>query len=94
MRGHIAICVLACVIEALLAKTLTEADVADPDLDEQHLTPRRALEELDRIRQVTLTPGDGPTTIDVVTRRTALQDRILSALEVDTRPWQRPTIHG
>jgi transposase len=93
VRGHIAICVLACVIEALLAKTLVEADVRDPDLDEQHLTPRRALEELDRLRQVTLTPGDGPP-IDVITRRTSFQQRILDALEVDTRAWQRPTIHG
>ena len=91
VRGHIAICVLACVVEALLAKTLVEADVRDPDLDNQHLTPRRALEELERIRQVTLTPGDGPP-IDVVTRRTALQQQILQALEVDTRAWQRPTI--
>ena len=93
VRGHIAVCVLACVIESLIAKTLTEADVRDPDLDEQHLTPRRALEELDRIRQVTLTPDGGPT-IEVVTRRTALQERILKTLEVDTRPWQRPTIRG
>jgi transposase len=93
VRGHIAACVLACVIEALMAKTLTEADVRDPDLDDQHLTPRRALEELERIRQVTLTPGGGPT-LEVVTRRSAHQQQILDALEVDTRHWQRPTIAG
>ena len=63
VRGHIAVCVLACVIEALIAKALTEAGVRDPDLDGQHLTPRRALEELNRIRQVTLTPAtDRPST--------------------------------
>ena len=38
-------------------------------------------------------PDDGPT-IDVVTRRTALQQAILTALEVDTRRWQRPTIRS
>lgn len=74
-----------------MREALREADVRDPDLDHQHLTPRRALDELDRVRQVTLDPGDGRT-IEVVTRRTTLQQRILDALHVDTRDWNRPTI--
>jgi transposase len=92
VRGHIAICVLAAVIEALIGKALADADVRDPDLDDQQLTAARALAELARIRQVTLDPGDGGPTIQAVTRRTALQQQILKALEVDTRAWQRPTI--
>ncbi|MDP9022437.1 MAG: IS1634 family transposase [Actinomycetota bacterium] len=91
VRGHIAICVLAAVIETLLGNTLAGVDVRDPDLPDQHLTAPRAIDELDRIRQVTLTAGD--TTIDAVTRRTRLQEQILDALDVDTRAWTKPTIH-
>ena len=43
VRGHIAICVLAAVIEAVMAKDLAAADVRDPDLARQVITPRRAL---------------------------------------------------
>ncbi|HEX2027038.1 MAG TPA: IS1634 family transposase [Nitriliruptorales bacterium] len=88
VRGHIAVCVLAAVIEALIGNALRDADVRDPDLDHQHLTARRALDELDAVRQVTLTSGD--TRLEVVTRRNALQQTILDALSVDTRPWQQP----
>ncbi len=91
VRGHVAVCVIAAVIEALMRTALREADVHDPDLDDQHLSARRALEELDRIRQVTL-DAEG-TTIELVTRRSALQERILKAFGVDTSPWTRPTIH-
>lgn len=91
VRGHIAVCVLAAVIETLLGNALAAADIRDPDIAQQHLTAPRALDELDRIRQVTLSAGD--TTIQAVTRRTALQQTILDALEVDTRAWNRPVIH-
>ena len=83
---------LAAVLETLIGNPLAAADVRDPDLDDQHLTAPRALDELDRIRQVTLTVGD-ETTIEAVTRRTGLQQTILDALEVDTRAWNRPAIH-
>lgn len=91
MRGHIAICVIAAVIEALLGKALRDADVRDPDIDDQHLSPLRALDELSKIRRVTLDPGDGGPTIELVTRRNRLQQQTLKALDVNTRSWNRAT---
>jgi transposase len=91
VRGHIAVCVLAAVIETLLGNQLVDADVRDPDINTQHLTAPRAFEELDLVRQVTLTAGE--TTIDAVTRPTGLQQQILDALDVDTRHWTKPAVH-
>jgi transposase len=91
VRGHIAVCVYAAVIEALIERTLADADMRDPDLADQHLTCARALRELHRIRNVTLTAGDH--TINVITRRDHLQQRILAALHVDTTGWDRPQLH-
>jgi len=91
VRGHIATCVYAAVIEALIDRALAAADVRDPDLPDQHLTAARALRELHRIRNITLRAGDH--TIDVVTRRTPLQQRILTALGLDTTTWDRPHLH-
>jgi transposase len=90
VRAHVAVCVYATVIEALMAEALREADLRDPDQPRQFLSPERALRELGRIRAVTLTAGT--RTIDVVTRRTALQSRILAALGVDTSAWERPRV--
>jgi transposase len=90
VRGHIAICVLAAVIEAVIANQLAAADISDPDLDDQIITPRRALAELNRIRVHHLTAGD--RNIRVTTRRNALQAQILAALDVDTRGWDKATI--
>ena len=90
VRAHVAVCVYATVIEALMARALRAADVRDPDLPGQFLSPERALRELGRIRAVTLTAGE--RTIDVVTRRSTLQSRILAALGVDTSGWERPRI--
>ena len=87
VHGHIAVCIYAAVIEALIGRALREADVRDPDLPEHHLSCARALRELDRIRAVTLTAGGH--TIDVVTRPQPLQRRILAALHVDTTGWDR-----
>lgn len=87
VRGHVAVCVYACLIEALMAADLRRADVRDPDLPDQHLTPQRALQELDRVRQVDLDVGG--RTLEVVTRRNGLQARILSAFGVDTSGWER-----
>jgi hypothetical protein len=92
VRGHIATCVLAAVIESLIGNRLVDADVRDPDLEDQHLTCERAFQELDRIRQVTFTAGE--VTIDAVTRRTGLQQQILTGLGVDTRSWAKPTINS
>ena len=90
VRGHIAVCVYAAVLEALIERTLADADVRDPDLADQHLSAARALRELHRIRHVTLTAGGH--TIKVATRPDPLQRRILSTLDVDTTGWDRPTL--
>ena len=71
VRGHIAVCVYAAVIEALITAALAAADVRDPDLPDQHLSAARALRELARIRRVSLDAGDRH--IDVITRRNPLQ---------------------
>ena len=90
MLGHVAVCVYASVIESLMAADLRAADVRDLDLDDQHLTPARALRELARIRAVTLEAGQ--RRIEVVTRRSSLQAQVLDALGVDTGDWSRARI--
>lgn len=90
VHGHIAVCVYAAVIEALITHALAAADLRDPDLPDQHLSAARALRELSRIRAVTLDAGDRH--IEVITRRTSLQQRILAALDVDTTDWDRAHI--
>jgi hypothetical protein len=91
VRAHVAVCVYATIIEALITAALRHADVRDPDLADQHLTAERALRELSRIRAVTLTTGT--RSIHLVTRPTALQARLLNVLDVDTTGWDRPTLH-
>jgi transposase len=91
VRGHIAVCVYAAVIEALITTALRAHDVHDPDLTDQHLSCTRALRELGRVRAVTLNAAG--RTIDVITRRTPLQTRVLAALHVDTSPWTQAHIH-
>jgi hypothetical protein len=90
VRGHVAICVYAAVIEALMAADLRAADVRDPDLDDQHLSPARALRELARIRAVAIEAGERH--IELVTRRSALQANVLDAFGVDTTAWSRARI--
>lgn len=90
VRGHIAVCIYAAVIEALITAALAAADLRDPDLDDQPLSCARALRELDRIRAVTLTAGR--RTLGLVTRRTPLQTRILRELGVPTSHWDRPIV--
>jgi hypothetical protein len=87
VRGHIATCVYAAVIEAIITAALAAADIRDPDLADQHLTAARAPRELDRIRAVTLSAGGH--TIDVVTRPEPLQRHVLAALDIDTTGWDR-----
>ncbi len=90
VRGHIAVCVYAAVIEGLIAKTLRDADIADPDIGTQAITTPRAIRELDRIRQVTLDTDNNEVT--VITRRSPLQTRILTALDIDTKTWDKAQI--
>ena len=91
VRGHIAICVYAAVAEALIARDLAAADIADPDLPHQHLTAPRALRELNRIRQVRLAADNSH--IELTTRRSPLQTRILAATATPTRTWDKARIH-
>ena len=92
VRGHLAICALAAVAESLIGNRLRDADLRDPDLDDQQLTCDRALEELDRIRQITFTADEH--SITAITRRTQQQQQTLAALGIDTSAWTRPVIHG
>jgi hypothetical protein len=90
VKGHIAICVLAAVIEAVIGNRLAAADIRDPDLPDQTITARRALAELNRIRVHHLDAGD--RRVQVITRRNPLQASILATLHVDTSDWDRAHI--
>ena len=90
VRGHVAVCVYAALMETLITRALTTADVRDPDLKHQHLTAARALRLLNRIRRVELTTHKHQITL--TTRRTPLQTRTLTAIGVNTRTWDKATI--
>ena len=90
VRGHVAVCVYAAVIETLIGHALAEADVRDPDLTDQHLTAERALRELNRIRRVQLDANG--RRIALTTRRTSLQARALTAVGADTATWDKANI--
>ena len=72
VRGHVAICVYAAVIETLINHALATADVRDPDNGHQHLSAARALRELNRIRRVQLNAN--ANNITLTTRRTPPAD--------------------
>lgn len=86
MRGHVALCVLAALVEAVMGRDLAIAGVMDPDIMDQVLTPRRALRHLARVRAVRLVADDG-TQRRAVTRPDALAAKVLAALHVDTSAW-------
>ena len=90
VRGHVAVCVYAAVIETLISQALAQADVRDPDLADQHLSADRALRELNRIRRHHLTANGRQ--IHLTTRRTPLQNRALTAIGADTRAWDKADI--
>ena len=90
VRGHVAVCVYAALMETLITRALTAADIRDPDLDHQHLTAARALRMLNRIRRVELTTNKHQITL--TTRRTPIQTRTLTAVGVDNRTWDKATI--
>ncbi len=85
VRGHVALCVLAAVIEAIISRDLANAGIEDPDKQGQHLSAARALRELQRIRRVTLTAGN--RTITLTTRVSPHQRKICDAIGVDTTTW-------
>lgn len=90
VRGHIAVCVLAAVIEAVIANDLAAADIRDPDRPDQIITARRALTELNRIRVHQLEVGDRQ--VSVITRPNPLQAAICTTLGVNTAHWANATI--
>jgi len=90
VRGHLALCVLAATIEAVMAKDLVHAKVMDPDLLFQSMTPRRALSSLKDVRLELVSAGDH--NIELVSRRSPLQAKVLRALHVDTSTWDKATI--
>ena len=90
VKGHIAICVLAAVIEAVIGNRLAAAGVRDPDLPDQPISARRALAELNRIRVHDLDTGDHH--IHVITRRNPLQAAVCAALEINTTGWDAARI--
>ncbi|MCQ3807597.1 MAG: IS1634 family transposase [Acidimicrobiia bacterium] len=90
VRGHVAVCVYAAVIETLINHVLATADIRDPDNDHQHLSAARALRELNRIRRYHLTANGRQ--IQLTTRRTPLQTQALTAIGTDTRTWNKANI--
>ena len=90
VRGHVAVCVYAALIETLINHALTQADIRDPDLGDQHLTATRALRDLNRIRRHQITTNG--RRIHLTTRRTPLQNRTLTAIGADTHTWDKATI--
>jgi transposase len=90
VRGHVALCVLAATIEAVMVKDLVHAKVMDPDLPTQPMTPRRALSLLKDVRLELVSAGDH--NIELVSRRSPLQANVLRALHVDTSTWDKATI--
>ena len=90
VRGHVALCVLAATIEAVMARDLVNAKVMDPDLPFQSMTPRRALSALGEVRLELVQAGD--RTVELVSRRNAIQSKALKALRVDTSSWDKATI--
>jgi len=83
----VAICVLAAVIESVMGLDLSAAKIADPDLDAQVLSPRRALRELERVRMIRFTDSSGEER-QIVTRPSPFQASILAGFGVDTSTWR------
>ena len=90
VRGHVAVCVYAAVVETLINHALAQADIRDPDLPNQHLTAARALRDLNRIRRHQLSANSRRITL--TTRRNSLQARTLTAIGADTRTWDKAAI--
>ena len=90
VRGHVAVCACASVIETPISRALAQADIRDPGIGDQHPTAARALREPNRIRRVRLDANGRQIT--PTTRRTPLQNRVLTATGADTRAWDKADI--
>ena len=73
-----------------MAKDLVAAKVMDPDLAFQPMTPRRALSELAEVRLELVSAGE--RSIELVSRPTPLQAKVLQAFGVDTSGWGKTAI--
>ena len=81
----------ALVLQAVrLIKDLANAKVMDPDLPFQPMTPCPALSLLKEVRLELVSASDHK--IELVSQRSALQARVLLALQVDTSTWDKATI--
>ena len=89
VRGHIALCVIAATIEAVMGERLKERKVMDPEKTGQVMTPRLALHHLSQLRRHRLRAG---REIDVIDRPTTIQRQILDAFGLDTTGWNRATV--
>lgn len=89
VRGHVALCVIAAVVEAVMGNDLELAGVKDPDLLDQTISPRRAIAELAEIRLHRLSAG---RSVEVIDRPTPLQRQILDAFGVDASGWVKARI--
>jgi transposase len=87
VRGHVAICMFAAVIEAVMALDLVGAKITGPDLEGQQLSARRALRELERIRMIRFVDANDNER-QVITRPGPFQAKILAAFGVDTSAWR------
>jgi transposase len=90
VRGHVALCMMAATIEAVIAKDLVAAKVMDPNIAFQNMTPRQALAELAEVRLELVSAGE--RSIELVSRPTQLQAKVLRALDVDTSSWGQATV--
>jgi hypothetical protein len=81
---------MAATIEAVIAKDLVAAKVMDPNIAFQNMTPRQALAELAEVRLELVSAGE--RSIELVSRPTQLQAKVLRALDVDTSSWGQATV--
>jgi hypothetical protein len=81
------VCLLAAVIEAVMAIDLAAAKLTDLDLGDQVLSARQAVRELERLRMIRFVDPNGEER-QVVTRPNPLQASILTAFGVGTFTWR------
>ena len=87
MRGHVAVCVLAAVIEAVMAIDLG-ARRSPIWISATNSSRRvRALRELKHLRMICFVDSNGDDR-HVVTRPNPLQATVLTAFGVDTSTWR------
>jgi hypothetical protein len=92
IRGHIAPCVIAAVIEAVMGIDLEAAAIKDLGLPEQTMSPRRALAALAELAEIRFHWLNAGWDIEVIDCPSPLQRQILDAFAVDTSTWGKAKI--